>query len=157
MPGRTDFTGDEWSILTRVPKAIALAVMAAEAGGRDEVQAEVLALDRGLQASTREDEPWIIRLVADDIHPVGSFVPSQLEFVPLMMTAIELSGQTKALLFAKVPAQDGKAYRQWLLTLGRQVAGAAKEGGLLGIGGARITENEKAVITVLGIALDIHL
>ena len=156
MTGRSDFTVEEWSILTRAPKAVALAVMAAEAGGRDEVQAEVLALDHALQASTRDIDPRIVRLVADEIHPLGSFVPPHLDFVPLMMTAIELSGQAKALLFEKAPAQDGKAYRQWLLTLGLQVAGAAKEGGLLGIGGARITENEKAVLSVLSIALGVH-
>ncbi|MGD9893252.1 MAG: hypothetical protein AB7N70_15185 [Dehalococcoidia bacterium] len=156
MAGRADFTDEEWSVLTRAPKAVALTVMAAEAGGRDEVHAEVLALDRALQASTRDSDPWIVRLVADEIHPLDSFVPPQLDFVPLMIAAIELGGHTKSLLFAKVPAQDGKAYRQWLLALGRQVAGAAKEGGLLGMGGARITENEKAVLTVLSIALGIH-
>jgi hypothetical protein len=155
VAGRADFTNEEWLVLTQAPTAIALAVMAA-AGGRDAVKAEVLALDRALQESTRDTESWLVRLVADEIHPLGDFVPQRLDFVPLMMAALELSGQMDALLLVKVPAQDGKAYRHWLLRLGRRVAEAAKEGGLFGLGGAHVTESEKAVLTVLGVALGVQ-
>jgi hypothetical protein len=154
---RRNFTNEEWLILTRTPTAVALAVMAAEAGGKAEVQSEILALDRALQESTRDTERWIIRLVADELQPLGDFVPERLEFVPLMTAALDLGDRAAAVLFAKVPAQDGKEYRHWLLTLGHRVAEAAKEGGLFGIGGAKVTENEKAVLTVLGIALGTQL
>jgi hypothetical protein len=157
MTGRTNFTDEEWSILARAPKAVALAVMAAEAGGRDEVKAEVAALDRALQESTNEHERQIVRLVADEIQPLDDFVPQRLEFVPLMTAALEVSERASAILLSKIPAEDGKAYRHWVLTLGRRVAEAAKEGGLFGIGGTLVTENEKAVLTVLGIALGVHL
>jgi hypothetical protein len=156
VAGRANLTDEEWSIVARAPKAVALAVMAAEAGGRDEVKAELLALDRALQESTRDTEPSLVRLVADELQPLDSFVPQQLDIVPLLIDALDVSGRVAALLFAKVPAQDGKAYRQWLLTLGERVAEAAKEGGLFGIGGAKVTDREKAVLTVLGIALRVQ-
>jgi hypothetical protein len=155
VTGSSNFSDVEWSILTRLPKAVALAVMAAEAGGPDQVKAERLALDQALQESTSDRERPLVRRVADEIQPLDDFIPQRLEFAPLLIDALDLSGQAAALLLVKAPAEDSKAYRQWLLTLGQHVAGAAKEGGLFGIGAARVTEKEKAVLTVLGIALGV--
>lgn len=155
MTGSTNYTDAEWSILTRLPKAVALAVMAAEAGGRDQLDAERRALDQALQESTSDRERPLVRRVADEIQPLDDFIPQRLEFSPLLIDALDLSGKAAALLLVKAPAEDSKAYRAWLLALGQHVAEAVKEGGLFGIGGARVTENEKAVLGVLGIALGV--
>jgi hypothetical protein len=153
VTGSANYSDAEWSILTRTPKAVALAVMAAEAGGPEQVEAERVALDRALQESTSDRERPLVRRVADAIQPLDDFIPQHIEFAPLLIDAVGLCGEATALLLVKAPAQDAKAYRQWLLTLGQYVAEAAKEGGLFGIGAARVTEREKAVLTVLGIAL----
>jgi hypothetical protein len=130
-------------------------VMAAEAGGRDQIAAERLALDQALQESTSDRERPLVRRVADEIQPLDDFIPQRLEFSPLLIDALDLSGKAAAVLLVKAPAEDSKAYRAWLLTLGQRVAAAAKEGGVFGIGAARVTENEKAVLGVLGIALGV--
>jgi hypothetical protein len=87
---------------------------------------------------------------------LDSFVPQQLDFAPLLTEALDLCGQATAILMAKGRAEEGLAYRRWLLSLGRRVAEAAREGGILGIGSARVTDDEKAVLTVLARALGVQ-
>ncbi len=60
-----------------------------------------------------------------------------------------------ALLDSKAP-QDAAAFKQLLSTISSKVADAAKEGSVLGFGGQKVSEAEKATLTdiakVLGIA-----
>lgn len=63
--------------------------------------------------------------------------------------------EVSALLDSKAP-QDAAAFKQLLSTISSNVADAAKEGSVLGFGGEKVSEAEKATLTdiakVLGVA-----
>ena len=46
-------------------------------------------------------------------------------------------------------------YREWAMSVGQRVAEAAKEGGFLGIGGERVSGEEKRVLEKLSKSLDL--
>ena len=54
-----------------------------------------------------------------------------------------------ALVDEKCPGDDARSYKEWSLKVADAVAAAAKEGGFLGIGGTRISENEKILLAKL--------
>jgi hypothetical protein len=67
---------------------------------------------------------------------------------------LQISRQVAALLSQKAPA-EAQAYKQWVYQAAQNSANAAKEGGVFGIGGERISEAETAALKELAVALDI--
>jgi len=47
------------------------------------------------------------------------------------------------------PGRAGGAYKRWILGTAEQVAGAAREGGLFGVGGVPVSEREREVLDQL--------
>ena len=60
--------------------------------------------------------------------------------------------EVSAILDTKAP-QDAAGFKAWLQTIGQNVANASSEGGFLGIGGVRVSENEKATLADISKAL----
>jgi hypothetical protein len=65
---------------------------------------------------------------------------------------IETLRQVTAVLEAKAPG-DAAAFKGWLRQISQHVAEAATEGGLLGIGGVRVSDAEKATLKEISSAL----
>jgi hypothetical protein len=65
---------------------------------------------------------------------------------------IETLRQVAAVVDAKAPA-DAAAFKAWLRQISQHVAEAATEGGLLGIGGVRVSDAEKATLKEISSAL----
>jgi hypothetical protein len=65
---------------------------------------------------------------------------------------IETLRQVAAVVDAKAPA-DAAAFKGWLRQVSQHVAEAATEGGLLGIGGVRVSDAEKATLKEISSAL----
>ena len=59
-----------------------------------------------------------------------------------------------ALLSQKAPA-DAAQYKQWVYESAENSANAAKEGGVFGIGGERVSEAEAAALKEIALALDL--
>jgi len=59
-----------------------------------------------------------------------------------------------ALLSQKAPA-DAEQYKQWVYQSAQNSANAAKEGGVFGIGGERVSEAEATALKEIASALDI--
>jgi hypothetical protein len=75
-------------------------------------------------------------------------------------SAAKLSAQTledareaAQLLDAKVDAATASQYRAWALGVAEKVAMASTEGGFLGFGGTRLSDEEKTVIAQVKAAL----
>ena len=61
--------------------------------------------------------------------------------------------EVAGLLREKSTDAEAAGYKQWTLEVGEKVANAAKEGGFLGIGGERVSEEEKQVLEKFQAAL----
>ena len=62
-----------------------------------------------------------------------------------------LSGLRKAMVLAeqKASADEKQGFGQWLYSVAVNVAEASKEGGFLGMGGVRVSDEEKAALIEL--------
>ena len=58
-----------------------------------------------------------------------------------------------SLLKSKATEEEVKGYVDWSISLAEKVASAAKEGGFLGIGGERVSEEERRAIHAVRDAL----
>jgi len=65
---------------------------------------------------------------------------------------IETLRQVTAVVDAKAPG-DAAAFKGWLRQISQHVAEAATEGGLLGFGGVRVSDAEKATLKEISSAL----
>ena len=63
------------------------------------------------------------------------------------------AAEANALLTAKAPVADAETYKHWLVEIAESVVGAASTGGLLGIGGEVVTDDERAFRDALAKAL----
>ena len=69
--------------------------------------------------------------------------------------AIESCLQAASLVAKKAKPNEAQEFKQWLASVAKKVAEAAKEGGFLGFGGTRVSEQEAATITELSKTLGV--
>ncbi len=58
-------------------------------------------------------------------------------------------------LIEKKSKPEAQGFNQWLVSVAQKVSEAAKEGGFLGFGGTRVSEQEAATIKELSAALGV--
>lgn len=69
---------------------------------------------------------------------------------------IQDSKAVAAILDKKAAPDEAQEYKEWAMSIAKNVASAAKEGGFLGIGGTRISEGEKEAFAQIADALGTH-
>lgn len=62
--------------------------------------------------------------------------------------------QVSSILAQKSTPQESEQYKTWIMSIAENVASAAKEGGILGIGGKRLSEAEIELFNQIAHALD---
>ena len=67
--------------------------------------------------------------------------------------ALKEAREVNSILFQKATPLETDQYKSWLLEIAEEVAKAAKEGGILGFGGERVSAGEKNFFTELAAAL----
>ena len=163
MPYRTLFTPDEWQLLLDVPPLVGSAVMVAGRSGLGTVK-EAFVLANAVLSGKQEygDNPLVVALVnarleegeRSDVEK-WSGPYHALDAEQLRKTTAEKCHAVRELLAAKCPAESG-GYSEWAVHVGRRVAEAAKEGGFLGIGGERVSIEEKEVLDEIATALGVQ-
>ena len=68
--------------------------------------------------------------------------------------SLEVLREVSAILDAKAPS-EAAAFKAWLRSISTSVAEAASEGGVLGFGGTKVSEKEKATLSDIAKALGI--
>ncbi len=69
-------------------------------------------------------------------------IDSAEKFTAQTLKDVQSAGE----LLAKVGAQNAEEYKRWTMSVAETVANAASEGGFLGFGGERLSENEKKLL-----------
>jgi hypothetical protein len=161
MSNKQDYTPSEWALLIRSFLETVGVVMAASPGG---IVGETVATYKALNAlpTLHQGKDLIDALVKSmgdlskeeqnalqsDTQGIRGYDATKAEYLTLLR-------QTRFLVAQKATPDEAAAYKQSILYLAEQVATASKEGGFLGIGGTRYTEQEQALVkeieTVLGI------
>jgi hypothetical protein len=140
MTEKAAFNADEWEKLAEAPALVALRVIAADRGGTIR---ESLSLGRAY-AEARTDSSGLLKEIvssAPQVDPAGLKDPGALA----ERTEAALR-DALAVLEQKATPEEVEAYRQFVLKVGETVARAHKEGGVLGIGGKEISEQEQTAL-----------
>lgn len=153
---KDNFTADEWFKVMTGPGRAGAAVVASSPSGLTGLVAEAQAIGQAVResVSAHTRTPLLEAMAADLLGtaPDPQAMPHQ-ERARNMEEAREqsLQGVRQAawLVAAKASPEDAAAYRAMLINVAERTAGAAKEGGFLGIGGEQVNDKERAVIEEL--------
>ena len=164
MTTKADFTSNEWEVLRDAPHLVILAVAFAGASGFFGSIAEAMApsgiLVEALKGSNqllreicqKEEIQASIKSIKNRAKTTGDLADIQ---AGLRQEAIEKARDAINLLQQKGSPEDISVYRDFLVTLGNQVANAAKEGAFLGFGGERVSEPERILLAELAEAVGV--
>lgn len=138
-----EFSDHQWQRLAEAGPQIALAV-AASAGSAKQSVAELDAFLRYVdEAADDSDGHGIVaRLAADTRSKVaaGMLIGSTEDAIP---DGIHAAREAGAILGVHADEEVARALRQWLLRISDTVAHAAREGGVLGLGGQEVSTLER--------------
>jgi hypothetical protein len=171
MATRADFTQDEWDLIRRSLTAVSGLVATASPSGLIGLGKEMFAAAGAIADAkkTPTGNVLIDALVtelasqpsdADKAHTRAE-AEEQLETLkgkpPTEVSALLTADlrSVAALLDSKTSADEAAGFKRWLLGIAQRVAGAAKEGGFLGIGGTAVSPEEQAAVQSVADALGI--
>ena len=143
MTTKADFNAEDWERLAQAPAFAGLMVILADRGGSFR---ESIALGKAYAAARREGGSEMLEQVVASpphVHP-KSVTPDELP--ERVREAIRIVEQ-------KATPEEAEEYRQFILRVADVVAHAHKEGGVLGIGGTEVSEQEQAVLDQLASTL----
>ncbi len=149
MTTRSDYTDDEWMLLHELPDAVATLVLMAGSSGPIGTLREMEALGRAnSRAAARFSGVPFIQELARSLPPVHPGPQKQREG-----DTLDMCRGAVALLDAKAAPEEAASYKQWIMAVAEEIAGAAKEGAFLGIGGERVSTWETEVMNEVSAAL----
>jgi hypothetical protein len=163
MTTKADFATEEWKRLLQAPVAAGFSVMLADpdfTGILRELKALSRAFDR-LSVSP-EAEELVGSVVADlkEMSERKEHLPGSDDFTEgrpeeIRARILEDLRGVGPILVSRATPGEAEGFRQWLIGIGTAVAEASREGGFFGIGGARVSEKEKAALRDLAEVLGV--
>ena len=162
MAKKADFTSEEWQQILSLPQVAALYLTLASPSNPLGLAQEMIASTKGLvEALKSSSGNELIDAVAADIREkvekrerLESPLKTSNDLNEMKAQCLQACRTVAALLSQKAPA-DAQAYKQWVYQAAQNSANAAKEGGVFGIGGERVSEEEAAALREIATALDI--
>ena len=164
MAKKVDFTSEEWQLILSMPQVaslyLALASPSNPLGLAQEMSASTKGIVEALKSSSGNE---LIDAVAADIREKAEkrermeppLKPGN-DLNEMKAQCLRACREVAALLSQKAPA-EAQVYKQWVYQAAQNSANAAKEGGVFGIGGERVSEAETAALKEIAIALDIDV
>ncbi|HEX7733868.1 MAG TPA: hypothetical protein VF458_03370 [Ktedonobacteraceae bacterium] len=165
VPADSPYTNDEWLMLLETPVKIGRAMMAVSPSGAIGTTQELVSLRKSYQDAFQnvtnpillsmrkhlQDKDSLETLWEDAGYAFGD----RWDAANVRQAAITACQQAVALL-KKLPAQDAQIYRDFLYGTALKVAQAAKEGGVLGVGGVAVSPEEKSLLNDISQALGLR-
>lgn len=150
MTTKADFNAEEWSLLQEGPALAGLMVVTADRGG---MIRESLSMAQAYGEARRSGGKELLdELVSSppQLDPSRFRSPDEVQG-----QALQRLGEAVGLLESKATAEEADAYKRFALDVAERVAGAAKEGGFMGIGGKRVSDKEEAALDQLAGSLGV--
>jgi hypothetical protein len=161
MTTQTNFTPQEWSQLLNAPTTATMAIIVASFGPLDMFK-ESGAMAKAIAEKAAEQPP---------VNELMGALMSELKAKKGVGDKEQLKAASKAgpqeyinnlaevstLLDQKATPEEASAYKNWVYQVGVKVANAAHEGGFLGLGGERVSQNEQATLDQIASALGVQV
>ena len=154
------FSPQEWELLRQAPVWVSAALTAVSPSGALGIARELAAMAQAVQqVAARYSTNRLISALLDDMRLLTSQAQSVAEVDDQMSAeeaarhAVDLCRQTGELVDQKVSPKEAHEYKEMVWFLANQIAGGAKEGGVLGVGAKLVSEKEQAVLQEISAAL----
>lgn len=164
MANKQSFTPEEWDEILESVALSSVAVTAADPSGIIGLLQESFASASSLvKAKTDPGSNELIKSVVTEFETSDGRGKVREALKKRLAGATAADANTRSMdalrevsriLDSKAP-QDAPAFKQWLGAISSKVAEAAAEGGLLGIGGQKVSEKEKATLSDIAKALGV--
>ena len=170
------FSDNEWALLMQAPVQALSAVILADKSDLVSFMKEVNAAVQILMAEQQRTDmtsdlgralmkAFKDKMAAESAQTEGLLQQKVFEYLRSVESmksaadgrkaAIAHLNQVSSILASKVTVIQAQEFRQWLVSLARQVAQAVKEEGFWGIGGERVSSQEASVLAEIEKALDV--
>jgi len=158
------YTNEEWRVLLETPVTVCRAIMAVSPSGALGTSQEVITMRNSLKEVLQKASNPLLQNVRQQLQPqenaealwqnVQAAFKDRWDAANVRQTAIAACQRCVSLL-KKSPAQDAQAYKEFVYTVARKVAEAAKEGGFMGVGGKAISDAEQSLLNDISNTLGI--
>lgn len=151
---RERYTDEEWDRLGKTPLLAAYAVMMSSLSGPIGINKEIAALITALEEYGHSAEPdSLVGLVSHAFNRpayISTLGANRENAVSLMRDACL---ECLRILNEKEAHQETQAYKQFVVDVATRVASAARDGGILSIGGRPISDQEQMTLDLIAAAL----
>lgn len=142
------FSPEAWDAVIAGPFHAAFAIIAADPGGVVGAAKEAAALagilSAGDGAGGLVDE--VAAAIGRDRPAMGDLGLRRRPRDEVLTSSVEAMRHAVSVVHTTSPEEAG-AYARWLVAISERVAQAANEGGVLGLGGERVSEDEQAALS----------
>ena len=149
MTTKTEFDAEEWECVAHAPALAGVLVIMADRGGTIR---ESIALGRAYAEARRDAGSELLEQVvatAPQVDPASLGPADQLR-----QQLPERIREAVRIVEEKATPEEAEEYRQFILRMADVVAHAHKEGGVLGIGGKEVSEQEQVALDELARGLE---
>ncbi|MEZ4712330.1 MAG: hypothetical protein R3A44_34390 [Caldilineaceae bacterium] len=160
MTTKTAFTTAEWKTLMQAPFVAGMYITMADPSLSDSFKESVAVASKVAKTARSGSGTELLAALAGEFNDFSNAAQAKPEFAARDMESIKAEAladikAAAALLQQKATAAESAEIRQWLYDVALAAAEAAKEGDILGIGGVRVSDAEKAALAQLAQALNI--
>lgn len=143
MTKKADFNAEEWSLLLEAPPIAGMIVAVAERGG---MIRESLSMARAYSEARRQRQDGS-ELLEEIVSAQPGLDPQRFQSVEQLRSAgLQRVREATELVESKATDEEAEGYKRFIVTVADTVAHAKKEGGVLGIGGKQVSEQERTAI-----------
>ena len=162
MSEKGDYTPEEWSSILAAPYHASLLIVVSDFNLN--FFSELSTMMQSVLASVEGSKSEFIRAVAADftkkenqeaIKPELEKLQGEKDPASLKDAMLEHVSRAVDIVAAK-SEEDSRVFNQWLMYLAQKTADASKEGGFLGIGAVRVSEQEQAALDELAEKLGVY-
>ena len=150
MTTKADFNGKEWQEVAEAPALAGLIVASAQRGGTIR---ESLAMGKAY-AEAKKQHGEGSELLSDIVAGVPQMESGRFTSAEDLRTqGLERLRSATALVESKANPDEAEAYKRFAITVAQRAAEADKSGGVLGIGGERVSDAERTTLAEIAEAL----
>ena len=152
MTVKTDFTAEEWQQLLQAPGAAGIYIMMSDPSFVIGSMKEALAVSGSiLQKGKKGDNSELLTALLGEFKEREMAKQAQIKFEKknvdaVKQTTFDALKQAAEILDEKATPEEAAEIKAWLYDVSVKAANAAKEGGFLGFGGEKVSENEKVAL-----------
>ena len=151
MTVKTDFTAEEWKQLLQAPGAAGIYIMMSDPSFVVGSMKEALAVSGSIIQKEKGNNSELLAALLGEFKEREMAKQAQLKFEKknveaVKQTTFDALKQVAQILDWKATTEEAEEIKAWLYDVSVKAANAAKEGGFLGFGGTKVSDNEKVAL-----------